>query len=76
MATKTVKTGVTDDKVTLHVPRGQTTDEQQIIIGINGKNYVLPRGKTVKVPYAVALEFHRAQRAEEKQTDRKMELSI
>ena len=54
-----------DERVEIFVPRGYANDEPNLIIGLNGKNYVLPKGKTSKVPKAVAEEFHRAQKAQE-----------
>ena len=42
------------------------------VFGVNGKNYLLPRGKTSKVPPAVAYEFKRSQRAQER-LDAKMD---
>ena len=35
------------------------------VVGINGKNYLVPKGKTSEVPKAVYDEIMRAQRAEE-----------
>lgn len=53
-----------DDRVELFIPRGQQNDTQNEIIGINGKNYVLPRGKTSLVPPEVKAEYDRAVRAQ------------
>lgn len=51
------------DRVELFVPRGSAGEDHNEIIGLNGVLYVLPKGKTSKVPAAVAAEYHRAQRA-------------
>ena len=51
--------------VDLFIPRGSSVDEPNKIISVNGKNYVLPKGKTSEVPKAVYDEIMRAQRAEE-----------
>lgn len=45
--------------VTIRVPRGRSNEEPCLMIGINGKNWLLPRGKTSEVPDYVAEEFNR-----------------
>lgn len=57
----------TSKLVDLHIPRGYVNDEPNQIISVNGKNYVLPKGKTSKVPPHVKYEYDRAVRAQEKQ---------
>ena len=52
--------------VDLFIPRGYANDEPNFVIGVNGKNYVLPKGKTSKVPPAVKYEYDRSIRAQEK----------
>jgi len=67
-----------EDKVELFVPKGYANDEPNLLICINGVNYLLPRGKTSKVPRAVAEEFHRSQKAQAKldeQMDKLLEAS-
>ncbi|MBQ3503213.1 MAG: hypothetical protein IJA75_00740 [Oscillospiraceae bacterium] len=59
-----------EDKVEIHVPKGYANDEPNLLICINGVNYLLPRGKTSKVPRAVAEEFYRAQKAQAKLDER------
>lgn len=66
------------DKVQIHVPRGYANDEPNLLICINGVNYLLPRGKTSEVPRAVAEEFYRSQEAQAKldeQVDKLLEAS-
>ena len=55
----------TDERVELFVPRGYANDEPNVVIGVNGVNYVLPRGKTSMVPKFIADEFKRSQKAQE-----------
>ena len=55
--------------VDLFIPRGYANDEPNLIISVNGKNYLLPKGKTSKVPPAVKYEYDRAIRAMEKQDE-------
>lgn len=57
---KTVKT---DKRVKLFVPRGASNDDPNLFIGINGVNYLLPRGKESFVPDFVAAEYERSMRA-------------
>ena len=54
-----------DDKVEIFVPKGYANDEPNLLISVNGVNYLLPKGKTSKVPKAVAAEFKRSQKAQE-----------
>lgn len=61
MATETKKV----EKVDLFIPRGPSIEDPNVIISVNGKNYVLPKGKTSKVPAFVKYEYDRAQRAKE-----------
>ena len=50
--------------VDLFVPKGYANDEPNLLISINGVNYLLPKGKTSMVPQHVADEFHRSQEAQ------------
>ena len=52
-------------KVDLFIPRGPSIEDPNVIISVNGKNYVLPKGKTSKVPDFVKYEYDRALRAKE-----------
>lgn len=52
--------------VKVMVPRGFANEEANLLVGINGKNYLLPRGKESLVPPAVAKEVKRALAAQEK----------
>ena len=51
--------------VDLYIPKGYLNDDPNVIIGINGKLYVLPKGKTSKVPFCVKAEYERSLRAGE-----------
>ena len=50
--------------VDLFIPKGYANDEPNEFISLNGKNYILPRGKTSKVPPAVKREYEKSQRAQ------------
>lgn len=54
-----------EDRVELFLPKGYVNDEPNHLIGVNGVNYLLPKGKTSLVPRAVRAEFERSRRAEE-----------
>lgn len=49
--------------VSLFIERIPGDEDPQVMIGLNGKNYLIPKGKTVQVPKAVADEYHRAMAA-------------
>lgn len=48
-----------DDLVELRIPRGNSNEEPNLMIGINGKNWLLPKGKVSKVPRYVMEEYQR-----------------
>ena len=50
----------------LFIPKGYATEEPNEIISVNGLMFVLPKGKTSKVPHFVAEEYRRSQRARER----------
>ena len=51
------------NRVAVTLPRADAREEQTAFVSINGKNYLLPRGKTLEVPPEVAFELERAERA-------------
>lgn len=55
-----------DTNEEIFVPKGYANDDPNHLIGVNGVNYVLPRGKKSSVPDFVAHEFHRSERAQQK----------
>lgn len=65
---------VDDGKVDLYVEKGYANDEPNLLISVNGVNYLLPKGKTSRVPKHIAEEYRRSQRAREKQDQKKDEL--
>ena len=55
-----------DEKlVKVMIPKGFANEEPMLLVGINGRNYLLPRGKESKVPAAVAKEIARAKAAQD-----------
>ncbi len=50
--------------VKVHIPKAFANEEPMLMVGINGINYLLPRGKESLVPPAVAKEVQRAMAAQ------------
>lgn len=51
--------------VEITVPRGYENEDPNFLVSINGKNYIIPRGKPVMVPRFVKKEYDRSIRAAE-----------
>lgn len=62
----------TEDRVEVFIPRGQANDDPNFFVGVNGTNYLLPRGKKSLVPKFVADEINRSFEAQEA-LDKRME---
>lgn len=52
-----------EQRVDLFIPRGYVNDEPNLFISVNGVGYLLPKGKTSKVPQFVKDEYDRCERA-------------
>lgn len=68
----------TDERVDLFIPKGTVNDEPNLFISVNGVNYLLPKGKTSRVPSFVADEYNRSLRAQairDEEIDRLVELA-
>ena len=50
-------------RVEVFIPRGADREDPNLFVGINGTNYLLPRGKKSMVPKAVADEIARSELA-------------
>ena len=57
------KTSARDTRVEVLIPRGGEREDPNLFVGINGLNYLLPKGRRSLVPPAVAEEILRAERA-------------
>ena len=67
-----------EERENIFVPKGYANDEPNLLIAVNGVNYILPKGKTSNVPKFIADEFHRSQKAQEaldKRVDEMLEAS-
>ena len=58
----------------IFIERGSANEDPNFLVGINGVNYVLPRGKTSRVPVSVYDEIMRARRAQQRQDENAYEL--
>lgn len=68
--TDTAVKGGAEERVEILIPRGSGNDDPNLMISVNGCNFVLPRGRKSSVPKHIAEEFYRSQRAQEAQDDR------
>lgn len=59
-----------DERVEVFIPRGADSDDPNVFVGINGVNYILPKGKKSMVPPEVAAEIMRSRKAVERQDER------
>ena len=54
-----------EEYVDLFIPKGYANDDPNFFISVNGKNFILPKGKTSKVHPYVKEEYERSMRAQE-----------
>ena len=59
-----------DERVEVFIPRGNRNEDPMMFVSVNGKNYLLPKGKTSRVPKCVATEVERAEFAQRMLDDR------
>ena len=59
----TTKSTASDERVEVLIPRGGEREDPNLFVGINGLNYLLPKGRRSSVPPEVAAEIERAERA-------------
>ena len=53
-----------EEMVDIFIEKGYANDEPNLLVSVNGKNYLLPRGKSSKVPKAIAREIERSRKAQ------------
>lgn len=53
-------------RIELRIPRSSADEDPNIFISVNGKNWLIPKGKTVFVPPEVAEEYRRSVEAKER----------
>jgi len=49
---------------TVNLPRARGSEAREVFVGVNGINYLIPKGQEVAVPECVAEELNRAALAE------------
>lgn len=54
---------------TIFLPRGSTREQNFILVGVNGKRYQVPRGKSIEVPLPIYERLMIMQEAEAKAYD-------
>ena len=65
MSTAKTKPAPAEERVAVNLPRAGEREDPNLFVGLNGLNYLLPKGKCSLVPPAVAAEIQRAERARE-----------
>ena len=73
--TNSVRTEQSAGRVAVTLPRARKGEAEDLFVGLNGVNYLIPRGRSVEVPAAVAAEIARARAAEDYRHDKAEELS-
>ena len=72
---ETTKTTVNKEvREDIFIPRGANNEDPNLFVSINGKNFLLPRGKTSNVPSYVADEIKRSFKAQERSVEKSDEL--
>ena len=69
MATNSTNANKNAELEEIYIPKGAANDDPNLFVGHNGVNYILPKGKTSKVPAAVAAEIKRSIKAQETQDE-------
>ena len=57
---------MSEKRVEVFVPRGSDRADPNLFVGINGVNFLLPRGKKSMVPETVAAEIKRSELASDR----------
>lgn len=64
-----------EERVEVFIPKGYANDEPNLFVGVNGKSFLLPKGKKSVVPKYIADEIERSRKAEETQDERVAEMT-
>lgn len=64
-----------DNRVEVYIPKGAANDDPNLFVGVNGVNYILPRGKKSMVPPHIKAEIDRSIAAQDTLDERVNELS-
>ena len=60
--------------VEIYIEKGYANDEPNLLVSVNGKNFLLPKGETSTVPAYVADEIKRSRRAQKRMDQHVAEL--
>lgn len=63
-----------EEWVEIFIEKGSEMDEPNLMVSVNGKNYLLPKGENSKVPPEVAYEIRRSRNAQRRLDKTKSEL--
>lgn len=63
-----------DNRVEVYIPKGAANDDPNMFVGVNGVNYILPKGKKSMVPPHIKAEIDRSLAAQDTLDDRVDEL--
>ena len=63
-----------EERVEIFIEKGYANDDPNLFVSVNGVNYLLPKGKTSKVPPEVKAEIDRSIKAQEALDNRKDEM--
>jgi len=55
-----------ENRVELYIEPTDANDDPNELIGVNGKNYVIPKGQSVWVPPEVYAEYKRSRKAKKR----------
>lgn len=56
---------INDGLEEVYIPRGGPNEDEQLVIGVNGVNTIIPKGIRVRVKPEVAQELHRSMAAKD-----------
>lgn len=70
MAKKSIEENA-NGRVSVTIPRATGKEDPNFFVGVNGKNYLIPKGQTVEVPPEVAAEIERHFKAVDDMYDKK-----
>ena len=73
-AAKTADDAALEEREDIFVERAQNGDDPNLLVSVNGKNFLLPKGETSNVPKYVADEIRRSQKAQNRYDRRAKQL--
>ncbi len=71
---KVTKVAEKEERVEIYIEKGDSRDDPNFFVSVNGKNYVLPKGETSLVPKHIADEIKRSRKAAAKLDRRRAQI--